>query len=355
MKGFSGFINIYAAAAAAVCVMGLGAVFMGSQASPAAVECAEYGERRTVIPCGTPFGIKMLTDGVIVTDFGCVDAGTSQLSPAEAAGVKKGDVITAINGNAVCDSAELSRAVQDSPSQCRIDLIRGEEAITVYAKPAVSEKDGQYKLGLWTKDSCAGIGTMTFYDTKTGIFGGLGHGVSDSASGVRLPLLSGETTAVTITDVIKGGSGSPGELCGAFISDRETGTILLNSEYGVFGKAETAPILGEEMEIAHKNEVQTGKAVIYTTTGGMTPEEYEIEIVSIDKNSTSAVRNMTIRVTDKELLAKTGGIVQGMSGSPIIQNGRLVGAVTHVLVKDSSMGYAVFAENMCSILDSGLE
>lgn len=299
-----------------------------------------------LVPCGTPFGIKMLTDGVVVTDFGYVNGSVSQTSPAEAAGVKIGDIITAVNGKCVYTSEELTAAVQDNPELCTIELTRSGREIEINTVPVISAEDGSYKIGLWTRDSCAGIGTMTFYDPETGVFGGLGHAVSDISTGQQLPLLKGEITAVTITNVLKGSSGKPGELCGAFVSETETGIIEINSEYGVFGRSTAAPVRGEPLEAAYSGEIQKGKASIYTTISGMSPQEYEIEIVKIDRGSSSAVRNMTIRVTDKELLSKTGGIVQGMSGSPIIQNGKLIGAVTHVLINDSTMGYGVFIENM---------
>ena len=352
MKKISDIINI--ASLLLVSLIFAGTMAYGKANEPASAQAAsytEYTERRTVIPCGTPFGIKMLTDGVVVTDFGAVNSSISQLSPAEAAGIRRGDIITSVNGVDVKDSLSLAAAVQLDPV-CTIKAVRGGNEITFTANALESDKDGEYKLGMWTKDSVAGIGTMTYYDPETGYFAGLGHAVSDTSSGIKMPLLSGEITAVTITDVIRGAAGSPGELCGAFISSVEIGTLTLNSEYGVFGKCTTSPILAEPVEIAHRDEVMPGKAVIYSTTGGMMPEKYDIEIVSIDRGSTAPVKNMTIRITDNELLSRTGGIVQGMSGSPIIQNGRLVGAVTHVLVNDSAMGYAVFAENMADEYNS---
>lgn len=316
-----------------------------------AQECSVYEERKTLIPCGTPFGIKMLTDGVIVTDFGTVNSGNECISPAELSGMKRGDVITAVNSIPVYDNKMLSDAVQLSKGICTVDIMRGKQKMTLTTKAVVSDTDGLYKLGLWTRDSCAGIGTMTFYDEESDVFGGLGHSVSDISTGLTLPLLEGEITAVTITDVLPGSDGVPGELCGAFISDHQTGTVEINSDYGVFGYSDIVPVLNTPLEIAYSNEIEKGKAFIYTTVAGMTPEEYEIEIIRIDEGSTSASRNMTIQITDKELLSITGGIVQGMSGSPIIQNGRLVGAVTHVLVNDSSMGYGIFIENMLDVSD----
>lgn len=347
MRKFLKAFSVSALMAAFAAAVTLGRSGMAAELSAAAVY-EEVSERAVLIPCGTPFGIKMLTDGVVVTDFGYVNGAVSQLSPAEAAGIHTGDVITAVNGKPISDSAALSDAVQENPAQCRLSVTRGGEALEFTATPLRSAEDGFYKLGLWTRDSCAGIGTMTFYDPASGVFGGLGHAVSDVTTGLRLPLLEGEITAVSITDVLKGSSGSPGELCGAFVSDTETGTVKLNSECGVFGYSEITPILNDPIEIGYSSEVEKGKATILTTVAGMMPEEYEIEIVKIDRGSGASVRNMTIRVTDERLLRRTGGIVQGMSGSPVLQNGRLIGAVTHVLVNDAAMGYAVFIENMCA-------
>ena len=338
--------------AAALFISVAGLIATGSQnIQPLETEqiCMVYEERKTLVPCGTPFGIKMLTDGVMVTDFGSVGGSCGCVSPAESAGVKRGDIITAVNGIEITDSMSLSEAVQKSYDMCTLKIVRDGEMIDVTAVPLRSDEDGEYKLGLWTRDSCAGIGTMTFYDPENNIFGGLGHSVSDISTGMTLPLLDGEITSVTITDVLKGSDGVPGELRGAFISDNETGTVEINSEYGVFGYSDIAPVLNEPVEIAYNNEIKKGKATIYTTVAGMMPKEYEIEIEKIDYGSTSASRNMTIRITDKELLSLTGGIVQGMSGSPIIQDGRIIGAVTHVLINDSAMGYGIFIENMCDV------
>ncbi|MBR5088551.1 MAG: SpoIVB peptidase [Ruminiclostridium sp.] len=354
MKKISDLINIAAALLASLLFIGTAAYGESVQTAHPAASYTELSGRRKVIACGTPFGVKMLTDGVVVTDFGAVNGRLSQQSPAEAAGLRKGDIIKSVNGIGITDSISVSAAVQEDPT-CTIDVLRGDEELTFTANALESDTDGQYKLGMWTKDSVAGIGTMTYYDPETAAFAGLGHGVSDTSSGVRMPLLSGEITAVTVTDVIRGSAGCPGELCGAFISSVEIGTLTLNSDYGVFGVCSAPPILGEPVEVARRDEVTVGSASVLTTTGGMTPEEYNIEIVSIDRDSTSPVRNMTIRITDSDLLARTGGIVQGMSGSPIIQNGRLVGAVTHVLVNDPSMGYAVLAENMLAEYDANIQ
>lgn len=351
MKRISVTANIAATVLASLFFIAAAAQTAPEESLPAAAY-TEHEERKTVIPCGTPFGVKMLTDGVVVTDFGAVNGRLSQQSPAEAAGLRKGDVVKSVNGVEITDSISVAAAVQLDP-ECTIEVLRDGKELSFSAQALISDIDGEYKLGMWTKDSAAGIGTMTYYDPETGTFAGLGHAVSEQSSGVKMPLLSGEITAVTITDIIKGSGGMPGELCGAFISSVELGKLTRNSEFGIFGTCENSPILADPVEIADRNEVRAGKAVIYSTTSGMMPEEYEIEIVSLDRSSTSPVKNMTIRITDRRLLDKTGGIVQGMSGSPILQNGRLVGAVTHVLVSDPAMGYAVFAENMENACASG--
>ena len=198
------------------------------------------------------------------------------------------------------------------------------------------------------RDSSAGIGTITYYDPQTAQFGGLGHPICDVDTGEIMPLLSGQVVKVVINDVVKGTSGDPGELKGSFASSKDSGTITSNDETGVFGTLYSNPSQNAALPVALKQEITEGAAKIYTTVSGTTPQEYDIEIEKIDISDTGKTKNMIIKVTDPNLLEKTGGIVQGMSGSPIIQNGKLVGAVTHVLVNDPQRGYGIFIENMYS-------
>ena len=191
----------------------------------------------------------------------------------------------------------------------------------------------------------AGIGTVTFYEPNTNRFGGLGHPVCDSDTGEIIPVSSGDVADVEITKVVKGYSGSPGELHGTFKSDMSSGTIYFNNKYGIFGEMFKPVDSSGGIPMGLKQEIETGPATIYTTIDGNGPQEYDINIEKIDYKN-SGTKNMTIKITDKELLEKTGGIVQGMSGSPIIQNGKLIGAVTHVFVSDPTRGYAIFCENM---------
>ncbi len=305
-------------------------------------------ETPLLIPSGEPFGLKMLTEGVMVTNFGSVEGKMGQSSPAKEGGVMTGDVIISANGIKINSGTGLSDAVQLNENETHLTLIRDGEKLELTLTPEKSKVDGLYKLGIWTRDSCAGIGTLTYYDSRNCSYGGLGHSVCDTDTGEILPLSYGETVPVSINSVVKGVNGFPGELCGSFMSSSSSGSILLNTDCGVFGISGNKPE-GRSVPMAFKQEIEIGEAVIYTTIDGMTPKGYEIIIEKVNYNSDSAVKNMVIRITDKELLSKTGGIVQGMSGSPIIQNGKIVGAVTHVFVNDVSRGYAIFAENMYEV------
>ncbi len=306
-------------------------------------------ERRYVIPSGRPFGIKMLSDGVMII-------GAAEGSPAEKAGLREGDVILSVNGEEVCSNEELAEAIRESDDCTEpINLVyrRGESCVSVSVRTMLS--DGVPKIGAWVRDSAAGIGTLTFVEPETGIFGGLGHAVSDATTGGAVPFGQGEITAAEIFDIVKGEKGNAGELCGAMLPE-ELGELSANTATGVFGKMDKAYCekLSQDGKIpaAFRQEVKTGAATILTTIDGSEPREYSIEIERINLADLNGSKGMLIKITDAELLEKTGGIVRGMSGSPIIQNGRLAGAVTHVLVSDPTRGYAVFAESMLSAIDN---
>lgn len=307
-----------------------------------------HTETPKLIPSGEAFGLKMLTDGVMVTEYGSVEGVNAVRSPAKEGGILTGDVIISVNGIKTETAKQLTDAVQLDVNNTRIILTRNGERVELNLTPERSAVDGLYKLGIWTRDSCAGIGTLTYYDRINMTYGGLGHSVCDADTGTLLPVARGETVPVCINSVVKGVNGRPGELCGSFMSASASGSIILNTDCGVFGFANSVPE-GEEISMAFKQDIEIGDAVILTTLNGMTPQCFDIVIEKVDYNSESAVKNMVIRIDDPDLLQKTGGIVQGMSGSPIIQNGRLIGAVTHVFVNDISRGYAVFAENMYKI------
>ena len=204
---------------------------------------------------------------------------------------------------------------------------------------------------MWVRDSSAGVGTLTFVDNTTGMFGGLGHSISDADTGESITLLKGEIVPVEIIGYQRGEVGAPGQLKGRFSSDIAVGTILTNDSTGVYGAVRTL-LNGRDMTVAQAQEVIPGEAQVLTTIDGSTPKLYDIRIEKVSLSEEDPNRNMVLRVTDEELLAATGGIVQGMSGSPILQNGRLVGAVTHVLVNDPTRGFGIFAETMLSRADT---
>lgn len=303
-------------------------------------------ETEGLYPGGMAFGVKLFTEGVLVVGISGVTGFGFTVSPATEAGIQKGDVLLSVDGVEI-DSAEALRAAIEAAgaNAVKIRLRRGEEILSTTLYPALSAEDNKYRAGLWVRDSTAGIGTITYIDAESGSFAGLGHGICDSDTGSLMPLGRGVVVNVDITGVKKGTAGIPGELKGTF-DNVQQGTIESNTETGVYGTLDSLPQeIGEPLPVGLKDELKIGKAYIYTTLSGNTPSRYEIEIEKIYKNS-GKTKNFLIKVTDSALLEQTGGIVQGMSGSPIIQNGKIVGAVTHVLVNDPTRGYGIFIENM---------
>lgn len=308
-------------------------------------------DREMVVPGGTPFGIKMFTEGVIVVGMSDIASGGTSSNPAKTAGVRVGDIITAMDGNTVQTNEDVGRIVMASKGNpVRIDLERNGEPMTCQMQPVKSD-DGVYRAGIWVRDSSAGIGTLTYYNPSTDVFAGLGHAICDIDTGDIMPLHSGEIVDVTITGVHRGTSGSPGELRGSFTGDT-TGELLINSQVGIFGTGGQPDTALEPVPLALRYEVVEGPATILCTLDDKGPQEYSISIEKVSIAENNPTKNMVIRVTDPRLLEKTGGIVQGMSGSPILQGGKLVGAVTHVFVNDPTRGYGIFAENMEKMLSS---
>ncbi len=300
-----------------------------------------------LIPCGNPFGIKLLTDGVIVVEVSGFETEGGFKSPAAEAGIKTGDIIKTINGKKISSNDDIEKLVSGGGGkELTIKLVREDKNLLLNAKPELCSSDGSYRVGLWVRDSSAGIGTVTFYNPKTGVFAGLGHPVCDVDTGNILPLSKGEVAEVTVNGIKKGTAGAPGELLGSFSSASAIGSLELNCEDGLFGVISPFTPCNEAVPLGMRQEIEVGEAYIYTTVDGSKPQKYKIVIEKIDLHDTKGSKNMIVRVTDKELLDKTGGIVQGMSGSPIIQNGKLVGAVTHVFVNNPTKGYAIFADTM---------
>ena len=304
-------------------------------------------DRPTVIPCGTPFGIKMFTKGVMIVAMTDVECGGKAYRPSADAGLKVGDIVLEANGEEVKSNEHLSSIISKSNGVGLKFLVqRGDSKLTFTVTPVKSDTDSTYKAGIWVRDSSAGIGTATFYDPSTKIFAGLGHAICDVDTGEILPLSSGELVNVSILGITKGKSGTPGELVGTFSSRISFGNLLANTHAGVFGTSQKSPVSAAPIQVALKQEIKEGKAYILTTLDKNVVEQFEISIEKISLSANNQTKNMIIRVTDENLIKRTGGIVQGMSGSPIIQNGQLVGAVTHVFVNDPTKGYAIFAENM---------
>ncbi len=304
-------------------------------------------DRKCVVPGGIPFGIKMISNGVMVTAVSAINCDGKLTSPARDAGIKSGDVILSINGRSVKSNLEVVDAVnQANGKSIKVSLKQNGKTKEVTANPIFDKTDKSYKIGVWVRDSSAGIGTVTFYDPQSSLFGGLGHAVCDSDTGNALALLEGEIVGAEIDSVTKGQNGAPGQLCGHFSPYAKAGKILINDDTGVFGTMSNVKVINGSIPVALKQQIKTGKATILTTIDGSQPQEFEIEIERICYNNARKTKNMIVHVTDQRLLDKTGGIVQGMSGSPIIQNGKLVGAVSHVFINDSARGYAIFAENM---------
>ncbi len=312
----------------------------------------EVEDSRDVAVCGMPFGIKMFTQGVLVVGIGNVDTRSGAKSPAEEAGLRIGDAILEINGEEVTTTSQVAAMVESGGGlPLTLTVSRQQTTFEATLTPVASLSEKCLKAGMWIRDSAAGIGTLTFYDMEGGVFAGLGHPVNDADTGQTVPISSGEIVPASIFGVTKGEAGAPGELLGSF-EQGSWGLLTTNDDTGLYGLLHEQPPAFATMPIAHKQEVQTGPAQIITTVHGCIPQSYAIEIEQVDYREDTPTQNMVIRITDDELLQATGGVLCGMSGSPILQNGKLVGAVTHVFIGDPTGGYAIFAENMRRTADT---
>jgi len=302
-------------------------------------------KRNYVLPGGDIFGIKLYTRGVLVARTDIVATENGSENPAQQAGLRAGDVITAIDGTEISRKREVSQIIENSGgTPLALTVERSDQTLELSLTPVMCTASERYTAGMWVRDSSAGIGTVTFYDKKTNTIGGLGHAITDVDSGEIIPISGGELVRAKVMGVYKGTDGDPGELVGVFELEH-LARLEINDETGVFGHLD-APPEGDLVPVALRSEVKAGPAQIFMTANGNERRTFDIEITRVSLTSTNNQRNMTIRVTDPALIEITGGIVQGMSGSPIIQNGMLVGAVTHVFVNSPLEGYAIFAEAM---------
>lgn len=296
---------------------------------------------------GIPFGIQMKTVGATVMGLSEFKSGGKNVRPASDGGLRDGDIILKIDGKEIGGASDIAKRIgSGNGNSISVELNRAGKTVKVKLIPKKDDADSKFKLGVWLKDRTAGIGTVTYIVPDSLVFGGLGHGICDSHSGKPVSFTDGKICNVNISGVIRGLEGKPGEIRGR-ICDEVCGMLISNTECGAFGLYSAMPGgIGEEpMNVASKEEVKPGEAYIISTLENGKREKYSIEISEINKNETDT-KNFTVKVTDKRLLEKTGGIIQGMSGSPIIQNGKLIGAVTHVLINDPTCGYGIYIENM---------
>lgn len=309
---------------------------------------AQAAEISSLIPIGHTVGIQMSAEGVLVVHLRAVQTPDGEAWPARDAGVSEGDTIVRVNGTEVGSNDDLQKQIAFSGGQpVELELIRDGTHQTVTAAPCKDE-DGIYRIGILARDSMAGIGTLTYVDPETGEYGSLGHGICDSETGVLMPLREGSLIYSVVGSVQRGEVGEPGALQGEFTADSTLGTVEENTASGIFGTMTDASLYSslEAVPVADADEIQTGDAEILTNVEGDAVEKYSVQVVKVYPEDDEYGRGMMIRVTDQALLDKTGGIVQGMSGSPVLQNGKLIGAVTHVLVNDPTCGYAISIERM---------
>jgi len=284
----------------------------------------------TLIPGGCTIGVKLYTQGLMVT-------GVEKKSPAKEAGLQKGDVILQVDGETVHSTTELRECLQ--ADRVILTVLRNGKEAEFCVEPEGNQ------IGAFVRDSVAGIGTVTYYDPDTGTFGALGHGVSSSETELLLPVEAGVVVKSSVAEVKKGKNGAPGELKGKFDVHSILGEVSENLPCGLFGTL-TVPVPGKPIPVADSADIETGPATILSNVSGESVQSYSVEILKLYPHANDSGRNILLQVTDPALLNTTGGIVQGMSGSPILQNGRIVGAVTHVLVNDPTRGYGIFIENM---------
>lgn len=303
-----------------------------------------------VVPLGNAIGMKLYTKGVLVVGMSQIETDKNEKKkPYENSGIEQGDTILEINNNIVGNTEDLIKEVENSKGNTiNIKYLRDDKTMQTDITPVKSKNT--YKIGLWVRDAAAGVGTLTFYEPSTNLFMALGHGISDIDTEEIVNIANGELVTANIVSITKGRKGYPGEIRGTIDEGKTIGTIYKNTNFGVYGMVKNKNYLEadltQEMEVAPRNEIKEGKAQIICQLENSAKKKYDIEIEKVYINNNQNNKSMLIKITDKELLEKTGGIIQGMSGAPIIQEGKFVGAVTNVLVNDPTQGYGVFADIM---------
>ncbi len=300
---------------------------------------------------GNIAGVKLYTSGILVVGMSEIEGvDNKKHKPYENSGIEEGDSIISIDNTKISTTQDLIDTVNASSGKdLAIEYVHNNATATCSITP-VQTSNNEYKLGLWVRDSAAGVGTVTFYDSSTKSFGALGHGITDIDTEELINIESGEFITTQILNIKKGENGYPGRIQGTIDNQTNIGSIYKNTKFGIYGKVSNPSALrldsSKEMDVALREEIKEGPATILCNLDGTSPKEYNIQIERIFRENNYDNKSMKIKVTDENLLNKTGGIIQGMSGSPVIQNGRFVGAVTHVLVNNPKEGYAVFGDIM---------
>lgn len=300
----------------------------------------------TIIPLGMTIGLKLYTAGVLVVGMGEIE----NKRPYSGSDLTEGDLIIKVNKNSISSTTDLVNEIKETNgNNVMVEYIRDGHTHTTSITP-VKTGDDNYKLGLWVRDSAAGVGTITYYEPGTGMFGALGHGITDVDTEELITIAKGDIVRTNVISIEKGTKGDPGEIKGSISNQSSIGEISKNTRFGIFGKISSITSLNinnlKEYKVASREEIKTGAAKIICSLDGETQKEYDIEIQKIFTNNNENNKSMVIKIKDNNLIEKTGGIIQGMSGAPIIQNDKFVGAVTHVFVSDPTMGYGIFGDLM---------
>lgn len=310
-------------------------------------------EEVMLVPGGQSIGVMLHTKGALVVGSMNITSKTGEpVNPAKVAGLQAGDIIEKYNGEEIKDAAHLSELInQDEEGAARLSVRRGDQNLELTIYPVQDAQDGLWKLGVWVRDSTLGVGTLTFHDPASGKFAGLGHAITDVDTGKLLTVKDGEIVKSDILEVVKGEEGEPGELRGSFgQNDEVIGTISKNTEYGLYGNTQKQMQNGiyGALPAAKRDEVKVGEATLLCTLDDSGVKEYSCKIVKVNSQDSPEQKSFVVQIDDERLLETTGGIVQGMSGSPIIQNGKIVGAVTHVFINDPTQGYGIYLDWMLS-------
>ena len=302
----------------------------------------------SVVPIGSTIGMKLYTKGVLVVGMSEIETDNNKkVKPFEHSGIEEGDAIIAVNNKEVSSTDDLINQVNEGNGK-KLDIKYMKNNKVLEANIIPAKTGDKYKIGLWVRDATAGVGTLTFYEPSTSMFMSLGHGIVDVDTGEIVNIASGELVSASIISIVKGQKDAPGEVRGTISNGNSIGQIYRNTNLGVYGKITSTQNLEannfNEVQVAPRNEIEEGKATILCQIDNNSPKEYEIMIEKIYVENNQDNKSMLVKITDKNLLDKTGGIIQGMSGAPVLQNGKLIGAITNVLVKDPTQGYAVFGD-----------